>query len=197
MLLGGNTNVNSVVRRTGIYKTTVFKTIDHLIDAGLVTKQDDPDHEQRMIVKLTPIGSELAAYLYNLEEFYYFHCDLWNTLLPHIKEIASWRNVEFSTENSEKLERLFVLKMSSKYALFLLIFGSNDLAKNILVLNFEEFLLLPYTEAQADKEDVIDKLMAELPIFSIPPPTETSGVKKGKDLINLIYSVISPTGKRL
>src|SRR5712691_5383076 len=67
LLLDGPTNVNSVIRQTGLYKNNVFEANKTLEEAELITK--NPKGKQAFILKLTHLGDEVAKLMNSITEF--------------------------------------------------------------------------------------------------------------------------------
>ncbi len=67
LLLDGPTNVNSIIKETGLYKNNVFEANKTLKDAELITK--NPKGKQTFILKLTELGIEVARLMNSITEF--------------------------------------------------------------------------------------------------------------------------------
>ena len=60
VLLERERYVTEIIRKTGRYKDHVRRDIKYLKKAQLITEKGDPDHSQKKIQLLTPLGRELA-----------------------------------------------------------------------------------------------------------------------------------------
>jgi hypothetical protein len=57
-----DTNVNNVIKKTGLYKNRVFKAIESLEKANLVKEEKSPSHRQMRIKRLTPLAKEIMKF---------------------------------------------------------------------------------------------------------------------------------------
>ena len=52
-------NVGKVIEQTSSDRSHVIKAIEHLKKAKMVTKEEDPNHKQRLFVKPTSLASRI------------------------------------------------------------------------------------------------------------------------------------------
>ena len=70
LLLKGRTNVNAIIKETGIYKNRVFVANSFLEKAELAHKiKDKLVHKQKKYLQLNQFGQELASFIENTEKF--------------------------------------------------------------------------------------------------------------------------------
>src|SRR6266571_9120653 len=87
-LLDGPTNVNSIIKETGLYKNNVFEANKTLKKAKLVTK--NRKGKQTFILKLTELGDEVAKLMNSITEFNKSYA-----------ELASFIKMNFRFEDSD------------------------------------------------------------------------------------------------
>jgi DNA-binding MarR family transcriptional regulator len=70
-----DTNVNNVIKKTGLYKNRVFKAIESLEKASLVKEEKSPSHKQMRIKRLTPLAREIMKFKDDVDRHNksYFH----------------------------------------------------------------------------------------------------------------------------
>ena len=69
MLLEGETNVNSIIKKTSLYKNRVFEAIRELEKGQLIEEIPSKSHEQKKIKRLLPMGIQLAELRKYTEQF--------------------------------------------------------------------------------------------------------------------------------
>jgi hypothetical protein len=69
VLLKEETNVNTVIRKTGLYKNRVFKAEEKLGEAKLIIVEKSPTHDQKKILRLTSLGREMAQFTDEVNRF--------------------------------------------------------------------------------------------------------------------------------
>ena len=170
LLLKGKTNVNTIIKQTGIYKNRVFVADNFLEKARLAQKiRDKHVHEQKIYLELNKFGQELASFIENTEKFEKSFDQLKNTIkrvyhLPEGTEKKLIRSVLLNRGlNQQEIDSymddlgyaqdigsdsLSVLLdgIVNKYALFLLEFSPNSHAKEflkeVIIRRLSKYLLL-------------------------------------------------------
>jgi hypothetical protein len=69
ILLEHETNVNNIIKKTGLYKNRVFLALRNLEKARLITEEKTHLHEQMKIKRLTPLGKEMAQFRNEISRF--------------------------------------------------------------------------------------------------------------------------------
>lgn len=69
LLLEGETNVNSIIKKTSLYKNRVFEAIRELEKGQLIEEIPSKSHEQKKIKRLLPMGIQLAELRKYTEQF--------------------------------------------------------------------------------------------------------------------------------
>ena len=62
-------NVGKVIEQTSSDRSHVIKAIEHLKKAKMVTKEEDPNHKQRLFVKPTSLALELRKVMNGMQEY--------------------------------------------------------------------------------------------------------------------------------
>ena len=156
LLLEGRTNINSIIKQTGIYKNNVFEATKYLEKAGLAIRYKDRKiHRQKVFIQLNEFGQQLADFIENAEKFEKSFDDLRNKMtrvydLPkdaekkvihslllnrglNRQEIESYENHILCAEAFESDSMSVLIDgIVRKYALFLLEFSPNNYAKDFL-----------------------------------------------------------------
>jgi hypothetical protein len=63
------THVNSLIKKTGLYKNRVFKAIESLEKASLVKEEKSLTHKQMRIKRLTPLAQEIMKFKDDVKRF--------------------------------------------------------------------------------------------------------------------------------
>ena len=156
LLLKGKSNVNTIIKQTGIYKNNVFEAIKFLEKARLASKSKDKKiHRQKVFIQLNEFGQELSNFIVNTEKFEKSFDQLHNTVrgVYHLPENTEEKAIPSLLLNrglnrqeidryedhiiyAEAFERdsisILIDGIANKYALFLLESSPNNYAKEFL-----------------------------------------------------------------
>src|SRR4051812_49193106 len=69
LLLKAETNVNSIINETGLYRDYVHIALPELKKAGLISRTRTKKHSQMILNKLTPLGVSIAEFNRAVEDF--------------------------------------------------------------------------------------------------------------------------------
>ena len=170
LLLKGKTNVNTIIKQTGIYKNRVF-VADNFLEKGRLAQKirDKHVHEQKIYLELNKFGQELASFIENTEKFEKSFDQLKNTIkrvyhLPEDTEKKLIRSVLLNRGlNQQEIDSYMddlgyaqdigsdslsglLDGIVNKYALFLLEFSPNSHAKEflkeVIIRRLSKYLLL-------------------------------------------------------
>lgn len=155
VLLERERYVTEIIRKTGRYKDHVRRDIKYLKKAQLITEKGDPDHSQKKIQLLTPLGRELAK----LKDGVYQFQKSYNSLQRIVKSVNDLthrdpkvikkllKDKKWTDEEIEKYEdsasnvlsidgytlRLFSDALIERYVMIMSGFNPNKQAKSVLV----------------------------------------------------------------
>jgi DNA-binding MarR family transcriptional regulator len=156
VLRDGKTNVNAIIKKTGIYKNKVHEANDFLEKAGLAVRIKDKEvHRQMIFVQLTKFGQELAGFIIGVEQFERSFDQLKKTIrhvydLPEGTQKSAARSIlsnrglnhneincyeedfNYAADFEEDSLSVLIDGILNKHALFLLEFHPNRYAKEFL-----------------------------------------------------------------
>lgn len=97
LLLDGGKGTNEIFlkgRQTGLtsYKRDVLDAIKTLQQAELIDEIPDPDHSQRRIKQLTPLGKELTKLMENIESYNKSYWELYDVMVKNFG--INWSNIK-------------------------------------------------------------------------------------------------------
>ena len=180
LLLNGKISVNNIVKQTSIYKNNVFDVNKILEKAGLANSTvDERIHKQMKFMELTEFGRELAGIIQRAYEFEKPYLEYQKKIKESFIVVENtdekvrkrklldkgWKNEEINNYYEEWLERasyfereilsMLIEGVTIRYALLLLRFNPNKIAKEILikaVINILTKYLLVRLENLVDNE---------------------------------------------
>jgi hypothetical protein len=210
LLLRDKTNINSIIKQTGIYKNNVFEAIKYLEKAGLLAKfKDKKVHRQKVFTQLNEFGQQLADFIENTEKFEKSFDDLRNTItriydLPkdaekkvihsllldrglNRQEIDSYEDqILFAEAFESDSMSVLIDGITRKYALFLLEFSPNkfakDLLKEIITRRLSNFLIIRI-------ENIIKEAHFRRENYEIDLPKPVTMKNKTNEMIEEISSL--------
>lgn len=85
MEIGSNQSlsINELAELLGLDKSTLSRTVNTMVEQGLVTREPDPDDRRYVKIKLTPTGSGLLSDIEDKMTDYYLNI---YQAIPRIKE---------------------------------------------------------------------------------------------------------------
>jgi DNA-binding MarR family transcriptional regulator len=223
LLYEHDTNVNSIIKQTSSDRSYVIGAIDSLEKDHLIIEIKDPNHKQKKIKKLAPLGEQLVHLMLSVEKFYTYYAELSKKIrnnldipkesTPKIIEIKlrsrGWapeelKSYEYIAANSYLLEYELYRQMNSalvvKYSLLSFSFHPKGFAKIILdkivtdSMTHQLHLVLEHFEDVKKNQMFVLAFRRFVSLDSIFTAPRISFIEQEKkDVLTSIISIIEPS----
>lgn len=163
LILEKEMSINAVIKQTSSDRSHVEETIKILVRGKLVTKNKDPYHKQKRILKLTPLGEEFAELMKYIEQFnliystimkiikenFEFHEDIHPNMFTNRLRAKGWTQKEISSyfkwaagskDFGIDSGFIFVVALCVQYISQLFKAGQNEIARTIVTRIFTDAL---------------------------------------------------------